>query len=384
MDTMRARWIAHLWKLAGPVLRAGAAGTLHRDLPLRCLPGGEADRAHFTHLEALGRTLAGIAPWLEAEAADADEARAQAEARTLAVRAIANAVDPAHPDRVNFREGSQPIVDAAFLAHALLRAPGALLGGLDATARGQLAAALASTRDRLPANCNWLLFAAMSEAALYRLGVFWDPMRVDHALRSHERWYLGDGVYGDGPRNHCDYYNSYVIQPMLVDVLANVPHASADWTRMQEAVALRFARAAAVQERQIAPDGAFPPIGRSLTYRCGAFQTLAQAALQHRLPDGLPPAQVRGALDAVIARTLGAAGTYDAAGWLMPGLCGQQPGLMERYISTGSLYLASTAFLPLGLPAADPFWRAPDQPWTQVRVWRGEDVPADHALHDAP
>ncbi len=34
-----------------------------------------------------------------------------------------------------------------------------------------------------------------------------------------ESWYLGDGVYGDGPKFRWDYYNSFVIQPMYVDVL---------------------------------------------------------------------------------------------------------------------------------------------------------------------
>lgn len=383
MPATRSAWIDRLWRLARPVLAAGAAGRLHRDLPLRIADGASAaDRAQFTHLEALGRTLAGLAPWLEAVASDPDEIRLQGEARSLAVQAVAVAVDPQHADRVNFASGQQPIVDAAFLAHALLRAPGALLGGLDARSRANLADALASTRDRLPGNNNWLLFAAMIEAGLHRLGRPWDPMRVDHALRSHERWYVGDGAYGDGSRFHWDYYNSFVIQPMLVDVLDALPQATGDWGRMREAAATRFARAAAVQERMIAPDGSFPPIGRSLCYRCGAFQHLAQAALQRRLPNGLPPAQVRCALDAVIRRTLDAPGTWDEQGWLLPGLAGNQPGLMERYISTGSLYLASTAFLPLGLPADDPFWSAPDQPWTQVRAWRGDDLPADHALYE--
>lgn len=384
MPATRSAWIDRLWRLAHPVLAAGAAGRLHRDLPLRVADGATAaDRAQFTHLEALGRTLAGLAPWLEAVAADPDEIRLQREARALAVQAVAVAVDPQHADRVNFASGQQPIVDAAFLAHALLRAPQALLGALDARTSGNLADALASTRDRLPGNNNWLLFAAMIEAGLHRLGRPWDPMRVDHALRSHERWYVGDGAYGDGSRFHWDYYNSFVIQPMLVDVLDALPQATGDWGRMREAAATRFARAAAVQERMIAPDGSFPPIGRSLCYRCGAFQHLAQAALQRRLPDGLPPAQVRCALDAVIRRTLDAPGTWDGQGWLLPGLAGHQPGLMEGYISTGSLYLASTAFLPLGLPADDPFWSAPDLPWTQVRAWRGEDLPADHALYES-
>jgi hypothetical protein len=383
MTNARALWTSHLWRLAGPVLRSAAAGTLHRDLPVRCAAGATVeDRAQFTHLEAIGRSLAGVAPWLDCTVDDPAEARLQAEARRLAVQTVANAVDPAHPDRVNFATGHQPIVDAAFLAHALVRAPKALAGALSAQQRDHVAAALASTRDRLPGNNNWLLFAAMIEAALHRLGRQWDPMRVDHALRSHERWYVGDGAYGDGSRFHWDYYNSFVIQPMLVDVLETVPAVTGDWGRMRELALARFTRAAAVQEMQISPDGSFPPIGRSLTYRCGAFQLLAQAALQHRLPTNLAPAQVRCAVGAMINRTLEAPGTYDALGWLQPGLAGHQPGLMERYISTGSLYLASTAFLPLGLPASDPFWSAPDQPWTQVRAWRGEDLPADHALHD--
>ena len=41
----------------------------------------------------------------------------------LARRAIAQAVDPASPDAMNFTTGGQPLVDAAFLAHAIVRAP---------------------------------------------------------------------------------------------------------------------------------------------------------------------------------------------------------------------------------------------------------------------
>jgi hypothetical protein len=61
-------------------------------------------------------------------------------------------------------------------------------------------------------------------------------------------------------------------------------------------------------------------------------------------------------------------------------LCGHQPGIGETYISTGSLYLCSVALLPLGLPASDPFWSAPPQPWTAVKAWSGQAFPIDHAL----
>ena len=88
-----------------------------------------------------------------------------------------------------------------------------------------------------------------------------------------------------------------------------------------------------------------------------------------------PPAQARAALDAVIRRTLDAPGTFDADGWLQIGLCGHQPGVGERYISTGSLYLATTAFLPLGLPPDDPFWIGPGRAVDGTPRVERRDVP---------
>jgi len=71
---------------------------------------------------------------------------------------------------------------------------------------------------------------------------------------------------------------------------------------------------------------------------------------------------------------------FDQNGWLRIGLCGHQPLLAENYISTGSLYLASAILLPLGLPAADPFWSAHDEDWTSRKIANGIDMPADHSL----
>ncbi|WP_426452140.1 DUF2264 domain-containing protein [Paenibacillus sp. S-38] len=105
----------------------------------------------------------------------------------------------------------------------------------------------------------------------------------------------------------------------------------------------------------ISPEGAFPAVGRSITYRFGAFQHLAQMALQHRLPEHMEPAQVRCVLTRVIRRIMEASDNFDDNGWLKIGFCGHQPELGEAYISTGSLYLCSIVFIPLGLPEADPF-----------------------------
>jgi hypothetical protein len=337
----------------------------------------EANRRSFTHLEAVGRLLAGISPWL----ANAGDPAAR-ELGELAIRGIEAGVDPQSPDCLNFCEGSQPVVDAAFLAHAILRAPQLLWERLPAAAQRNLVAAMKSSRRIQPGPNNWLLFSATVEAFLALAGEPWDAMRVDYALRQHEQWYKGDGAYGDGARFHFDYYNSFVIQPMLLDVLGEVGKHRENWNWLAEPALKRAQRYATVLERLIAPDGSFPAMGRSLAYRCGAFQLLAQLALQHKLPDELPPGQARAALSAVIGRTLDAPGTFDEAGWLRIGLCGHQPAIGERYISTGSLYLCSTALLPLGLGPEDEFWRAPARAFTGQRVWAGQDVTADHALRE--
>jgi hypothetical protein len=79
-----------------------------------------------------------------------------------------------------------------------------------------------------------------------------------------------------------------------------------------------------------------------------------------------------------------APGTFDQNGWLTVGAVGHQPSIRESYISTGSLYLCTAGLLHLGLPANDPFWTQPAQPWTQKRIWSGQDTPADHAYRETP
>ena len=75
-------------------------------------------------------------------------------------------------------------------------------------------------------------------------------------------------------------------------------------------------------------------------------------------------------------------GTFDDKGWLRIGFAGHQPSVGENYISTGSLYLCSEAFLVLGLPANDPFWQGPDADWTAKKAWSGQEIEIDHAYND--
>jgi len=371
-STRRNAWLRHLHIVADPLLQALANNRLRTSMSIEAHPSSAATRPKTTHLEAFGRLLSGIAPWLDLPDA--------AEDALLAQHALANALDPKSPDHLQFDIDNQNLVDAAFLALAVLRAPRVLNATLDTTTTNRLIAALQATHVLEAGFNNWLLFAACIEAALAALGAKWDAMRVDFAIRQHMAWYVGDGTYGDGPHFHADYYNSYVIHPFLLAILDAVGQHKADWKTFTPIARERATRYAALQERMIAPDGSYPVLGRSITYRCGAFHALADSALRRSLPEGVSPAQTRCALAAVIDRTLSPAGTFDAKGWLQIGLAGHQPALGETYISTGSLYLCANAFLPLGLPADDPFWSTPDAPYTSQKAWSGTNLPNDHAI----
>jgi hypothetical protein len=373
----RAYWVKTMCRVAEPVLVACAQRRLKATMPVE---SSGISRENFTHLEALGRLLAGMAPWLERPALDAQEEQTRQRYTALARQTLDAATDPSSPDYCNFAFSAQPLVDAAFLAHALLRAPIELWALLETRVQDQILEALLLTRKLKPYANNWLLFSALIETALYRFGnVQWDPMRIDYALKQHEQWYLGDGVYGDGPEFHFDYYNSFVIHPMLLDIATTIGQHYPDWSSLKERILKRAQRYAALLERLISPEGTFPVVGRSLTYRLGVFHLLAQLALKQELPSGIMPAQVRCALTAVMKRVLEAPETFDEQGWLTIGLCGHQPELGETYISTGSLYLCATVFLPLGLAADDPFWLG-EAPWTSQKAWSGKYTSIDTYL----
>ena len=74
----REHWVRVLTRLADPVLTHLAAGTLRARMPVEQAPG--ANRAGVTHLEAFGRLVAGVAPWLEL---GPDDSPRRAPARAL-------------------------------------------------------------------------------------------------------------------------------------------------------------------------------------------------------------------------------------------------------------------------------------------------------------
>jgi hypothetical protein len=378
----RAYWLEVVKQVSDPVLEALGRQKLRATMPVEAAQGAVEARRQSTHLEAFGRLLSGLAPWLELGAVAGQEGVLQGRYRELARAGIHHGTDPSSPDSMNFGTTPQSLVDAAFLALAIVRSPVELWEKLDRGTRRNLVEALVKTRTVLPGRNNWLLFSAMVEACLCLMGEPWDKMRVDYAVQQHEQWYVGDGMYGDGQHFHWDYYNSFVIHPMLLHVLDAVQTKSSAWSSLRDGVLERAQRYAAIQERMISPEATFPPIGRSLAYRFGAFHLLAEISLRRQLPAEVSPEQVRCALTAVMRRMIDAPGTFDAKGWLTIGLAGHQPSIGEPYISTGSCYLCAAAWLPLGLSGTDPFWAGPAKRWTARKAWEGVNIKTDHALQD--
>lgn len=376
----RKYWINLLTRIATPLLESLSKGELKKNMPVECKPGREADRRTVTYLEAFGRLMAGTAPWLELGPDDSEEGQLRGKMIVLAQKSLKMAVDPESPDFMNFTKNAQPLVDAAFLAHAILRAPQVLWHQIDATTRQQLVNAMKSSRTITPGYNNWLLFSAMVEAFLLFAGEQADELRMDLATRKMMEWYKGDGLYGDGADFHWDYYNSFVIQPMMLNILQEWMKHDKRQTKNYEIALVRAKRYADIQEKLISPEGTFPAIGRSLPYRFGCFQHLGQMALNHQLSESLKPSQVRCGMSAVIHRMAEAQGMFNANGWLTIGFFGHQPDIGETYISTGSLYLCTVGLLPLGLPASDPFWADAPADWTAKKIWGGQNFPADHAI----
>lgn len=374
----RAFWVASMVKIAEPVLTNLSEGKLRARMPYE---SEDASRVKFAHLEAVGRLVCGMAPWLELGSDNTEEGQLRAHYIQLAVKGLKQAVDPKSPDYLNFGEPYQPLVDAAFLAQGLLRAPKQLWGNMDAETQRNMVTELKRSRGIKPWENNWLLFASMVEAALLEFTGECDTDRLTYGVKRFlDEWYKGDAQYGDGPAFHMDYYNSFVIHPMLTDVLRVMKKHGMDDGISLPIQEKRLGRYAEQLERFISPEGTFPVVGRSIVYRFGAFHALAEASLLHLLPQSVSPAQVRCTLTAVIRNQLKSVKTFDEGGWLRIGFAGSQPHLAESYINTGSLYLCMAGLLPLGLSADDEFWAAPYAEWTCKKVWQGVDLPADKAL----
>ena len=378
----RMYWVQLLDKIALPILSNMSKGELRKNMPMDYSPAWDNRNKEVAYMEAIGRLIVGIAPFVALPDDDTKEGRIRKKMRDQIHASLAHAVDPASPDYLYWGSPkvAQPLVDAAFLAQALLLAPAALWEPLDKQTKERFIFEFTKIRAIKPANNNWVLFAAIIETFLLSIDAPYDAARIDAGIDKIIGWYVGDGWYSDGVKFHFDHYNGFVIQPMLVSVLrVNVAKGRREKALLDQAYK-RMKRYASFQERFISPEGTFPIFGRSSTYRVGAFWPLATLALENNLPAGVLHSQVRPALTAVFKRVF-VKDTFNASGLLTLGFVGaKQSNIADSYSNTGSMYLASFAFMPLGLPASHEFWTAAPTNWTQKKAWNGEVFPKDYAV----
>lgn len=378
----RKLWADLLYKIAKPVLSNMSKGELRKNMEMKVSPIWDNRDKDVGYLEAFGRLTAGLSFWLNLPDDDTSEGQQRKELKSYTLQSIAHAVNPRSPDYLAWNSGSQPLVDAAYLAEAFIRSPKALWEPLDEKTKQGVIREMKGLRHVRPAYNNWLLFAAMTEAFLLSVGEECEPFRIDIAIRKINEWYVGDGWYADGPKFGMDYYNGYVIHSMLLDVAEiYIKQKKMMQVSIYDDILKRMQRYSQFLERFISPEGTYPPFGRSITYRLGAFQPLVHLAYKEKLPEGISPAQVRCALTAVIRKMFFMEGTFDENNFLNLGFVGLQPNLADYYTNTGSLYITSLGFLPLGLPPTHEFWTAPPADWTAKKAWEGKVFPKDYAVN---
>ena len=395
--TDREVWVDIMYQMAEPVLSAMAEGKLQERMTvenggLELSPTWDNRDKKVSYMECFARLMAGLAPWLSLPDDDTDEGVKRKQLREWALKAYANAVDPESPDYLGWKSGGQTLVDAAYLVESFYRGFDALWQPLDSLTKARYVKELQGLRRYDPPYTNWLLFVGMEESFLMYVGAQYDAYRIKMAVAKAEEWYIGDGFYSDGPSFTLDYYNAYVIQPMYCEILEMVAakrpndgylvFSKGDKRRgakdRLEIVRKRMQKYSVILERFISPEGTYPVVGRSIPYRMAVFQPLAQLAWRKQLPQELHNGQVRAGLTAVAKNMFGKANNFNDKGFLTIGFLGNHPNVADWYTNNGSLYMRSLAFLPLGLPADDPFWTDPAEKWTSKKAWEGDDFPKDH------
>ena len=382
----REMWYKIMYRMAAPVLSNMSEGKLQENMQLELSPTWDGRDKRVSYMECFGRLMAGVAPWLSLPDDDSAESRQRKQLRIWALKSYKNAVDPSSPDYLLWSENFQTLVDAAYIAESFIRGYDSLWMPLDNITKERYITQFISLRRINPLYTNWLLFTSTIEAFLHKVEGKADYYRIDSALRKVSEWYIGDGWYSDGPSFAFDYYNSFVIHPMLfecMEVLTNGGKIKREWagTTFLHATK-RMQRYSVILEHLISPEGTFPVFGRSITYRTGVLQPLALVAWKELLPKELSNGQVRAAMTAVIQRMFADERNFNENGFLTLGFNGKQPDTANVYTNNASLYLASLAFLPLGLPADHSFWTAPAESWTSKKAWEGEDFPKDHTYYE--
>jgi hypothetical protein len=279
-----------------------------------------------------------------------------------AVEMVENVFNPEHSNYIIWIKGSdrknahQSMVEGAYLCQSFLISP-KLWDNINR--KKEVLETLKRISELEPCKNNWILFESLILLFLKKNGIITKKTaKVKDKLNNFEKWYRGDSWYSDGDTFVMNYYNSFVIYPMLYEIYRILGNT--------KEIEKRIVIHADFLEKLISKNGEFPIFGRSSPYRMAAFNTLALAAYTGIINNH---GQIKNGLTKVIKRLFDSNHNFTDLGFLKLGVNGGQKEYANCYTNTGSLYITCIPFMLLGLSEEHPFWKAQLLPNTQEIIF---------------
>jgi len=113
----RMYWVQLLDKIALPILSNMSKGELRKNMPMDYSPAWDNRNKEVAYMEAIGRLIVGIAPFVALPDDDTEEGQIRKKMRDQIHASLAHAVDPASPDYLYWGSPkvAQPLVDAGIV-----------------------------------------------------------------------------------------------------------------------------------------------------------------------------------------------------------------------------------------------------------------------------
>jgi hypothetical protein len=299
-------------------------------------------------IEAFARTFCGIAPALQVAW----------ESNVEYVQILKRFIHCGIQHLAKSAPTDQLLVEAAYISLAFIRCPKAWHSLSFLSKQGILSFLEEAKSYNIRMN-NWVLFPAMIETFLQVFEQAGNQNFVQLALMQIEDWYKGDSLYGDGRKLQVDYYNSYCIHPMILEIVLQWESKINFGVTIYKQRAVRYAE---ILEHMISPEGTFPIQGRSSAYGFAAFAHLSDM-LRRSSDEIYLPFDVAAAQQGMT-------------------LCLKKMQLMnfetEEYISAGSHFICAMSFAHLAIPQSKDqqhqVWSTEPSAWTQKKYWNGHKI----------
>lgn len=325
-------------------------------------PGGARVRlddsaAHFeqaaSDLEGFARPLWGIVPYAYGGG--------KFEHWELYRTGLANGTDPSHPEYWGEFIKDRPdqrLVEMAAVGFALALVPEYLYHPLTDKAKENVKEYLSKAAEKEFVNNNWKFFRVLIIMGLVKINGTYNESALNEYLTDIDNFYIGNGWYGDGPRNHIDHYNGFAFHfyGLVYSVLAKErdPDRAQTYQERAKLFANQF-------RHWFSEDGASLPFGRSLTYRFAQASFWSGLAFADITTEDISWGKIKGIYLRHMRWWARQRLSRLDSGVLSVGYSYPQAAMHEPYNSAQSPYWAMKAFAVLALPSTHPFWTSKEE-----------------------